>query len=35
VEAQRRGTWVYYRPQPGLMRQLAGLLTVQPAASAA
>jgi ArsR family transcriptional regulator, arsenate/arsenite/antimonite-responsive transcriptional repressor len=28
VEAERRGTWVYYRPQPGIMRQLAALLTV-------
>jgi ArsR family transcriptional regulator len=33
VDAQRRGTWVYYRAQPGLMRQLAGLLTVQPTTS--
>jgi ArsR family transcriptional regulator len=32
VDAQRRGTWVYYRAQPGLMRQLASLLTVQPSA---
>jgi ArsR family transcriptional regulator, arsenate/arsenite/antimonite-responsive transcriptional repressor len=29
VEAERRGTWVYYRPQPGIMRQLAALLTVE------
>jgi ArsR family transcriptional regulator, arsenate/arsenite/antimonite-responsive transcriptional repressor len=29
VAAERRGTWVYYRPQPGLVRQLAALLTVQ------
>jgi ArsR family transcriptional regulator len=28
VRAQRRGTWVYYRAQPQLMRQLASLLTV-------
>jgi ArsR family transcriptional regulator, arsenate/arsenite/antimonite-responsive transcriptional repressor len=28
VDAERRGTWVYYRPRPGLMRQLAGLLGV-------
>src|SRR5581483_1554513 len=28
VDAERRGTWVYYRPQPDLLRQLAGLLTV-------
>jgi ArsR family transcriptional regulator len=31
VVAERRGTWVYYRPQPGLMRQLAALLTVRAA----
>jgi ArsR family transcriptional regulator len=31
VQAERRGTWVYYRPQPGIMRQLAALLTVQTA----
>ena len=29
VEAQRRGTWVYYRACPGLLSQLATLLTVQ------
>ena len=28
VQAERRGTWVYYRPQPGMLRQLASLLTV-------
>jgi ArsR family transcriptional regulator len=28
VDAERRGTWVYYRPRPGLMRQLASLLAV-------
>lgn len=28
VAAQRRGTWVYYRAQPEVMRQLASLLTV-------
>jgi ArsR family transcriptional regulator len=27
VDAERRGTWVYYRARPGIMRQLAGLLT--------
>ncbi len=32
VDAERRGTWVYYRPQPGILRQLASLLTV-PAAT--
>jgi ArsR family transcriptional regulator len=26
VDAERRGTWVYYRARAGLMRQLAGLL---------
>ena len=33
VDAERRGTWVYYRARPGILRQLAGLLTVdtQPA----
>ena len=28
VTAERRGTWVYYRAQAGLRRQLAGLLAV-------
>lgn len=28
VDAERRGTWVYYRARPAIMRQLAGLLTV-------
>jgi ArsR family transcriptional regulator len=27
VDAERRGTWVYYRPRHGILRQLAGLLT--------
>jgi ArsR family transcriptional regulator, arsenate/arsenite/antimonite-responsive transcriptional repressor len=27
VDAERRASWVYYRARPGLMRQLAGLLT--------
>ena len=26
VDAERRGTWVYYRPRRGVLRQLAGLL---------
>ena len=26
IEGERRGTWVYYRPQPGNLRQLAALL---------
>jgi ArsR family transcriptional regulator len=28
VDAERRATWVYYRPRPGLLRQLATLLAV-------
>ena len=32
VDAERRASWVYYRPRPGLMRQLATLLTVDAAA---
>ena len=28
VDAERRGTWVYYRARPGLMHQLATLLTI-------
>lgn len=31
VHAERRGTWVYYRPQPAILRQLAALLTVDSA----
>jgi ArsR family transcriptional regulator len=31
VDAERRGTWVYYRARPGILRQLAALLTVDPA----
>ncbi|GLL03757.1 ArsR/SmtB family transcription factor [Dactylosporangium matsuzakiense] len=31
VDADRRGTWVYYRARPGLLRQLAALLTVEAA----
>lgn len=35
VDAERRGTWVYYRARPGIMRQLATLLTVDtPVATA-
>jgi|SRR2546423_3240221 len=34
VDAERRGTWVYYRPRPGLLRQLAALLTVEAPAAA-
>jgi ArsR family transcriptional regulator len=32
VDADRRGTWVYYRARRGLMGQLAALLTVESAA---
>ncbi|WBB78654.1 metalloregulator ArsR/SmtB family transcription factor [Micromonospora sp. WMMD882] len=32
VDAERRGTWVYYRARPGVLRQLAALLTVEPPA---
>lgn len=28
VDAERRGTWVYYRIRPALLRQLAALLNV-------
>jgi len=35
VDAERRGTWVYYRARPGILRQLAGLLTVDARPSAA
>lgn len=30
VDAERRGTWVYYRARPAILRQLAALLTVEP-----
>ncbi|MEV6494217.1 metalloregulator ArsR/SmtB family transcription factor [Actinoplanes sp. NPDC051633] len=33
VDAERRASWVYYRPRPGLMRQLAGLLAVEESAA--
>jgi len=29
VDSDRRGTWVYYRARPGILRQLAGLLSVE------
>ncbi|GIF42751.1 transcriptional regulator [Actinoplanes xinjiangensis] len=32
VDAERRGSWVYYRARPAILRQLAGLLTIDPAA---
>jgi ArsR family transcriptional regulator, arsenate/arsenite/antimonite-responsive transcriptional repressor len=31
VDAERRATWVYYRARTGLLRQLAGLLSVDAA----
>jgi len=31
VDAERRGTWVYYRARPGLLRRLAALLATGPA----
>ena len=31
VDADRRGTWVYYRARHGIMRQLAGLLSTDDA----
>ncbi|MFY1691882.1 ArsR/SmtB family transcription factor [Plantactinospora sp. WMMB782] len=34
VDAERRGTWVYYRARPALLRQLAGLLETGGPASA-
>ena len=34
VDAERRGTWVYYRVRPAILRQLAALLTVEPALTA-
>ncbi|MBQ1027707.1 helix-turn-helix transcriptional regulator [Micromonospora sp. C95] len=30
VDSERRGTWVYYRPRPQVLRQLAALLAVDP-----
>ncbi|GIJ52399.1 transcriptional regulator [Virgisporangium aliadipatigenens] len=33
VDSDRRGTWVYYRPRPGVLRQLAGLLSVEAPSS--
>ncbi|WP_327010718.1 metalloregulator ArsR/SmtB family transcription factor [Dactylosporangium sp. NBC_01737] len=33
VDSDRRGTWVYYRARPGIMRQLAALLTVDDTAA--
>jgi ArsR family transcriptional regulator len=28
VDAERRASWVYYRPRPALMRQLSALLAI-------
>ena len=28
VDAERRASWVYYRPRPGIMRQLSALLNL-------
>jgi ArsR family transcriptional regulator len=30
VDSQRRGTWVYYRARPRILRQLATVLAVEP-----
>lgn len=35
VDADRRGTWVYYRARQPILRQLANLLSVEPGAGAA
>jgi len=35
VDAERRATWVYYRPRPGLLNQLATLLSIDAPAPAA
>jgi ArsR family transcriptional regulator len=34
VDAERRGTWVYYRARPQILRQLAALLSIEPTAAA-
>jgi ArsR family transcriptional regulator len=34
VTAERRASWVYYRAQPGLMRQLSALLDIDATAGA-
>ena len=34
IEGERRGTWVYYRPQPANLRQLAALLDAPAAVGA-
>ncbi|WP_431975783.1 ArsR/SmtB family transcription factor [Micromonospora haikouensis] len=35
VDAERRGTWVWYQARPAVLGQLAALLTVEPAAGTA
>jgi ArsR family transcriptional regulator len=34
IDGERRGTWVYYRPQPDNLRQLAALLDTPVTSSA-
>jgi ArsR family transcriptional regulator len=34
IDGERRGTWVYYRARPGIMRQLAALLAFDEVAAA-
>jgi ArsR family transcriptional regulator, arsenate/arsenite/antimonite-responsive transcriptional repressor len=34
IDGERRGTWIYYRPQPANLRQLASLLAVPVMAEA-
>jgi ArsR family transcriptional regulator len=35
VDAERRASWVYYRPRPELMRQLSALLAIETPVTAA
>lgn len=35
VDCERRGTWVYYRAQPAVLRRLSGLLDVAAVATSA
>ena len=35
VAAERRATWVYYRPRPGFLNQLAGMLAMDAPAPVA
>jgi ArsR family transcriptional regulator len=32
IDGERRGSWVYYQARPAVMRQLAGLLAIDPPA---